>query len=93
MTTGSGCIAPRTCKGFFEACRRGDWKSAEGLRSIFMPLEDLRDAWGPARVLHHATELANVALTGPIPPYVSPLSEPQLKQLAPVARALREREW
>ena len=38
-----------------------------------MPLEDLRDAWGPARVLHHATELAGIAPTGPIPPFVSPL--------------------
>jgi 4-hydroxy-tetrahydrodipicolinate synthase len=92
MTTGSGCIAPRTCKAFYDSCRRADWGNAEELRNIFMPLEDLRDAWGPARVLHHAFELANIALTGPIPPYVSPLSEAQLKQLAPVACSLRERE-
>ena len=31
----------------------------------FMPLEDLRDAWGPARVLHHATELAGIAADRP----------------------------
>jgi hypothetical protein len=55
-----------------------------------MPLEDLRDAWGPARVLHHATELAGIAGTGPVPPYTSSLDDEQLKQLAPVARALRE---
>jgi hypothetical protein len=57
-----------------------------------MPLEDLRDAWGPARVLHHATELAGVAPTGPIPPYVSPLAAKQLHELAPVAQALRNRD-
>jgi hypothetical protein len=57
-----------------------------------MPLEDLRDAWGPARVLHHATELAGIATTGPIPPYVSGLGEMRLQELAPVARALRERD-
>jgi hypothetical protein len=57
-----------------------------------MPLEDLRDAWGPARVLHHATDLAGIAPTGPIPPYVSALDEQQLSRLAPVARALREAE-
>ena len=57
-----------------------------------MPLEDLRDAWGPARVLHHATELAGIASTGPIPPYVSALDADQLEQLAPVARGLRERD-
>jgi hypothetical protein len=56
-----------------------------------MPLEDLRDAWGPARVLHHATELAGIASTGPIPPFVSPLSAAELTRLAPVARALAER--
>jgi hypothetical protein len=55
-----------------------------------MPLEDLRDAWGPARVLHHATELAGIAPTGPIPPFVSPLAAAQLETLAPVARELRE---
>jgi len=92
MTTGSGCIAPRSCRSFYDACHRGDWPAAERLRAEFMPLEDLRDAWGPARVLHHATTCAGIAGTGPIPPYVSPLSEGQLAQLAPVARGLRERD-
>jgi len=92
MTTGSGCIAPRMCLRFYEACRRGDWKAAETLRAGFIPIEDLRDAWGPARVLHHATELAGIAVAGPIPPYVSPLATAQVKQLGPVARALRERD-
>jgi len=92
MTTGSGCIAPRMCRSLYDACRRGDWSTAEQLRAAFMPLEDLRDAWGPARVLHHATDAASIAATGPIPPYVSPLSEAQLIQLTPVARALRERD-
>jgi dihydrodipicolinate synthase/N-acetylneuraminate lyase len=90
MTTGSGCIAPRSCTALFEACRGGDWQRAEDLRSRFMPLEDLRDAWGPARVLHHATELSGIAPTGPIPPYVSALGAKQLEQVAPAARELRE---
>ena len=91
LTTGSGCIAPRACQTLFEAAAGGDWTKAIEYRSAFMPLEDLRDLWGPARVLHHATELAGVAPTGPIPPYVSGLSDGQLQQLAPVARALFER--
>jgi len=61
MTTGSGCIAPRACRAFYDACRRGDWTAAERLRAQFMPLEDLRDELGPARVLHHATECAGIA--------------------------------
>jgi dihydrodipicolinate synthase/N-acetylneuraminate lyase len=92
FTTGSGCIASGTCSRLFEACVAKDWARAEDLRSQFIPLEDLRDAWGPARVLHHATELAGIASTGAIPPYVSALGEPQLERLAPVARQLRERD-
>ena len=90
MTTGSGCIAPRRCQAFFAAARAGDWTGAEALRGRFMPLEDLRDAWGPARVLHAATEAAGIAPTGPIPPYVSALIDAQMSQLTPVARALME---
>ena len=92
FTTGSGCIASRACSMMFEACVQKDWSRAEALRADFMPLEDLRDAWGPARVLHHATELAGIATTGPIPPYVSLLSDRKAQELAPVARALRERD-
>ena len=91
LTTGSGCIAPRRCQELFEAARRGDRARAEALRALFMPLEDLRDAWGPARVLHHATALAGIAPTGPIPPFVSALTETQIAQLTPVARTLKER--
>ena len=90
MTTGSGCVAPARCNELFEACVLENWPGAEALRAAFMPLEDLRDAWGPARVLHHATELAGIAPTGPILPYVSPLDDRQLNELRPVARALRE---
>jgi len=88
FTTGSGCIAPRLCRSLLDACVAKDWARAETIRAAFMPLEDVRDAWGPARVLHHATELAGIAPTGPIPPYVSPLGAAQLQELAPIARAL-----
>jgi dihydrodipicolinate synthase/N-acetylneuraminate lyase len=92
MTTGSGCIAPRRCNELLAACDAKSWQDAEAIRAGFMPLEDLRDAWGPARVLHHATELAGIAPTGPIPPYVSALDSKKLDELRPVARALREFE-
>ena len=89
FTTGSGCIAPRLSQTLFEACAREDFQAAMDARARFLPLEDLRDAWGPARVLHHATELAVIAKTGPIAPYVSPLNDKQLEELAPVALTLR----
>src|SRR6185503_5754979 len=88
FTTGSGCLAPALSQALFEACVAKDWTAAEGLRRPFIPLEDKRDAWGPARVLHAALELAGVAASGPIPPFVSGLDEARRAELAPVARAL-----
>jgi dihydrodipicolinate synthase/N-acetylneuraminate lyase len=88
FTTGSGCIAPAASLGVFNACAKGDYESAARIRERFLPLEDLRDAWGPARVLHAATELAGIATTGPIPPFVSGISESQKNELTSVAREL-----
>jgi len=73
FTTGSGCVAPQLSQALFEACRAGDYARADVLRASFLPLEDVRDRWGPARVLHAALEVAGIAETGPIPPYVSAL--------------------
>lgn len=88
FTTGSGCLAPGLSHGIHQACGAGDWRAAEALRARFIPLEDKRDAWGPARVLHAALDLAGVARTGPIPPFVSALGAAQRAELEPVARAL-----
>lgn len=91
FTTGSGCIAPRLSQKLFEACVVNDFAAAETLRAEFIAMEDLRDAWGPARVLHCGTELAGLARTGCIPPYISSLSREQRQSLQPVAQALSER--
>jgi hypothetical protein len=60
------------------------------LRAHFIPLEDLRDAISPAKVLHHATAAAGIAETGALPPFLSALSAQQVNAIAPVARALVE---
>ncbi len=88
FTTGSGCLAPTLSAAIFSACRKGDYAEAERIRSRFLELEDLRDAWGPARVLHHALELAGIAGTGPIPPFVSELSTEQKNRMQPVVQEL-----
>ncbi|HEV8133341.1 MAG TPA: dihydrodipicolinate synthase family protein [Pyrinomonadaceae bacterium] len=88
FTTGSGCIAPRLSQQLFERLNTNDYAKAEEIREKFLPLEDLRDMWGPARVLHHATELAGIAQTGSIRPYVSALSAEQIDALAPVVQEL-----
>jgi dihydrodipicolinate synthase/N-acetylneuraminate lyase len=90
FTTGSGCVAPTVSQQLFTACVTGNWRSAEELRARFIPLEDLRDAWGPARVLHRAMELSGIAVTADPPPYVSPLNATQSTQLEAVSRALLE---
>lgn len=90
FTTGSGCLAPALSASLHDACVRRAYADAQALRAAFLPHEDVRDAWGPARVLHEALELADVCATGPIPPYVSPLDTAERDRLRPVARALRE---
>jgi len=90
FTTGSGCIAPALSRVLFELNSARDWAAAETVRQAFLPLEDLRDAWGPARVLHSATRHAGIAETGIIGPYVSMLDAAQEARLAPVAKALAE---
>jgi dihydrodipicolinate synthase/N-acetylneuraminate lyase len=88
FTTGSGCLAPRLSQQLFEACATVEYETAANLRAQFMPLEDLRDLFGPARVLHSATELSGIARAGAVPPYLSALSALQEQQLAPVVRRL-----
>jgi dihydrodipicolinate synthase/N-acetylneuraminate lyase len=76
----------------FAACCREEFAKADSIRNAFLPHEDLRDAWSPAKVLHYATALCGVAETGPVPPFLSSLSEDQLRQLTPVARTLAEQD-
>jgi dihydrodipicolinate synthase/N-acetylneuraminate lyase len=92
FTTGSGCLAPALSSALHEACAREDFTKAEELRRPFLPLEDKRDAWGPARVLHAALDLAGIAKTGPLAPFVTALTEDRRTELAPVARDLLARE-
>jgi dihydrodipicolinate synthase/N-acetylneuraminate lyase len=88
FTTGSGCLAPRLSLAIHALCSEGRFDEAEPLRTRFIPHEDLRDSWGPARVLHASTELSGVARAGAIPPYISELSQAQWDQLRPVAEQL-----
>lgn len=85
FTTGSGCLAPDLSLAIHRACSRGDYAAAAEIRERFLEVEDLRDAWGPARVLHAAVTAAGVADCGPIPPFVSSLSEGQIEQLRTAA--------
>lgn len=89
FTTGSGCVAPRLTQQMYEACARGDWAEAEAIRERFLPLEDCRDAWNPAKVLHHAVALAGMAKTGPVSPFLSELDEEKLAKIEAALGPLR----
>ena len=91
FTTGSGCVAPHASQLLYEACAEGDFQKGESLRSEFIPLEDLRDEWGPAKVLHAAVELAGIARTGPVPPFLSLATQEQMEIISPVAQTLLQR--
>ena len=89
FTSGSVCVAPARTQAIFDLCIAGQFAAAAAIRELFLPHEDLRDNWGPARVLHASMQLAGIANTGPIPPFVSALDRRRLEILEVVAKALR----
>ena len=84
-------MAPKLCRAVLDACRSEDYARAGSLREEFIPLEDLRDAWGPSKVLHAAVALADIADTGSIPPWVSEVTADQAERIRPVAQTLFKR--
>lgn len=71
FTSGCVCVAPRLSQAMLTAMRGGAWEEAERIRGVFRPLEDLRNAINPIRVLHRAVEGAGIAPTGPLLPLLS----------------------
>ena len=85
FTSGCVCVAPRLSVAMLKAMRAGNWTEAERIRSIFKPLEDLRNAINPIRVLHEAVRLAGIAETGPLTPLLSnvaPEAHPAIRDAA-----------
>ena len=88
FTSGVVCVAPRISAAMLAAMRRADWAEAERLRSLCKPLEDLRNAINPVRVLHEAVRLAGIADTGPMLPLLTNLDEGDHALVREAARAL-----
>jgi dihydrodipicolinate synthase/N-acetylneuraminate lyase len=70
------------------ALRAGDYATADRIREIFRPLEDLRNSINPIRVLHAAVALAGIAKTGPILPLLSDVDEAHVPTIREAARTL-----
>jgi dihydrodipicolinate synthase/N-acetylneuraminate lyase len=88
FTSGCVCIAPRLSAEMLKALRANDWERAEQIRAIFRPLEDIRNAINPIRVLHEAVRLAGIADTGPLLPLLSNLEPSHHSRLQDIARQL-----
>lgn len=92
FTSGCVCVAPRLSQAMLAAMRRGDWAEADRIRSLFKPLEDLRNAIHPIRVLHEAVEAAGITTTGPLLPLLTNVEPRDKPAIAAAARALAERD-
>lgn len=90
FTSGCVCVNPGLSQAMLEALNAGDLTKAESLREQFCPLEDLRNAINPVRVLHEAVSEAGIADIGPHLPLLSGLTLAQTKEVGEAARALLE---
>jgi dihydrodipicolinate synthase/N-acetylneuraminate lyase len=88
FTTGCGCVAPKLSQAMLAAIRAQQWAEAERIRSVFEPLENLRNAINPIRVLHEAVAAAGIAPTGPLQPLLDNVEEQHRPAIATAARAL-----
>ena len=92
FTSGCVCVAPRLSQAMLVAMRRGDWSEADRIRSLFKPLEDLRNVIHPIRVLHEAVDAAGIATTGPLLPLLHNVADRDKPDIAAAAQALAERD-
>jgi len=92
FTAGVVCVAPKLTAAMLTAIRAGDFATAEKIRLLCKPLEDLRNAINPVRVLHEAVQLADIADTGPLLPLLSNLEERDHPRVRDTARALMDAE-
>lgn len=88
FTSGCVCVAPSLSVRMLDAIRAKDWPQAERIRHIFKPLEDLRNAINPIRVLHEAVRLAGIAQTGPLLPLLTNLPKSDHASVMEAARQL-----
>jgi dihydrodipicolinate synthase/N-acetylneuraminate lyase len=92
FTSGSVCVAPNSSMRILALCKDGRWDEANEERASFLPLENLRDAHSPIRVLHEAVTLAGIADMGPMLPMLSNIAEAHRGPIREAALALRQHD-
>lgn len=88
FTAGCVCIAPRLSMKVHGALKAGDMAAVERWLEPIRPLEALREAISPIRVLHDAVTGSGIAEMGPISPALSNLAEADRLRVDEAARAL-----
>ncbi len=88
FTSGCVCVAPKLSMQMLRAIKAGDFAKAEEIRQIFAPLEDLRNAINPVRVLHTAVTLSGIATMGPLMPLLSEVGEQDAIAIGAAAKQL-----
>ena len=89
FTSGCVCVAPSLSARMHKAIKSGDLATADKIRQIFLPLEDLRNGINPIRVLHEAVAGAGIAETGHLQPLLSGLTAAEREKVHAAARELR----
>jgi dihydrodipicolinate synthase/N-acetylneuraminate lyase len=90
FTSGCVCVAPKLSVAMLDHIRTKNWDQAEAIRQTFRPLEDLRNAINPIRVLHEAVRLAGISNTGPLTPLMSNINEMEQGPVREAATRLLE---
>ena len=89
FTSGCVCVAPRLSTRMLRALKADDVEQSERIRSMFQPLEDLRNSINPIRVLHRAVALADLARTGPLIPLLSEIDDARIAEIRTAATDLK----
>ncbi len=72
------CVAPRLSRKMHRAIQDEDLDIAENIRELFAPFLRQVARFGPERVVHEAVQLARIADTGTILPFLSNLEREHL---------------
>lgn len=88
FTSGAICLAPELSMRMLVLAKSGDFMSAEAVREVFVPLEDLRERIGPVPVLHAVMELSGIAQMGPLQPFQAPVDASHLAEIKAVGDKL-----
>jgi len=91
FTSGCVCVAPSLSMKMLAALKAEDFATAESIRQTFEPLENIRNAINPIRVLHTAVAAADIAGTGPVLPLLHEVTEKERAEIAEAAKELLAR--